>query len=114
MLGELERRGSTLARVIEYAPSMIVIGDGARLHYCNAAFCDLLGYAREEITARPVFEFVHPEDLATQNQAIKEIDGRTVEGVPLRYLRADGTAVLLRWTGADLGGGLKLGIAEVV
>jgi PAS domain S-box-containing protein len=66
----------------------------------NPALCRILGYSVDELTNRPVHEFSHPEDLASENFRWDELRGSKGDRYELdkRYLRKDGTTVWARLT----------------
>lgn len=63
-----------------------------------------LGFSREELRARPMFEFVHPDDLdRTREQNEKVKAGGQAIGFENRYICKDGTYRWLLWNAsADL------------
>ncbi|MFO7719232.1 MAG: PAS domain-containing sensor histidine kinase [Gillisia sp.] len=65
----------------------------------NPAFIKLMGYTREELFARPISHFVHPQHK--RNTA--ETRALVLEGIPLlnfqnRYITKNGDIVWLTWT----------------
>ena len=57
-----------------------------------------LGWTREQLTARPYLDFVHPEDVAATLQAGRAlVGGEAASGFENRYRCADGTYRWLRW-----------------
>ena len=65
----------------------------------NENFSRILGYAADELTARPFLDFVHPDDRAKTEVAVVELSS----GEPLvqflnRYRHADGHYVSLEWS----------------
>ena len=70
----------------------------------NPAWETTLGYTHDELLAKPMFEFVHPDDLErsrAQNAAVKS--GRPALGFENRYRCKDGSYRWLLWNAtADL------------
>lgn len=94
-LAESERRYRTL---VEYAPVGVVHAtlDG-RLQHVNTAFCNLLGYSRDELVSKTWQELTHPDDLAADKALAQRVLARELPSYTLRkrYIRKDGTPV---WT----------------
>lgn len=65
----------------------------------NPAFIKLMGYSQEELFARPISHFVHPDDRANTAETRRPI----LEGTPLlnfqnRYITKSGEIAWLTWT----------------
>jgi PAS domain S-box-containing protein len=70
----------------------------------NPSFERVLGYSREELTAKQFLDFVHPEDLArTQDALFALASQRKVLSFQNRYRCKDGTYRWLEWTSAPVG-----------
>lgn len=64
----------------------------------NPAFERVLGYAREELKAKPFLEFVHPEDRDATEEALKSLEsGKILADFTNRYRRKDATYRWLEW-----------------
>jgi PAS domain S-box-containing protein len=64
----------------------------------NPAFSELLGYTTEELMARPIFDFVHPDDrAATLAEAEKLNRGNPLIAFENRYRCKDGSYRQLAW-----------------
>lgn len=77
---------------------LCVAGQDGLFRKVNPSWTRVLGWTSEELLARPVIDFVHPEDRARTLDARRELG----EGVPLsgfenRYLCKDGTYRWLSW-----------------
>jgi phosphoserine phosphatase RsbU/P len=103
--GEATRRGSRdeeLERLFALSPQMMCIaGMDGYFKRVNPSFEHTLGYTRDELLARPLIEFVHPED---RRRTVREL-GRLADGLPTayfenRYVRRDGSIRWLAWTAA--------------
>jgi len=71
----------------------------------NPAWETTLGFSREELQSRPMFEFVHPDDRErSRAQNLKVRSGEQALGFENRYLCKDGTYKWLLWNATpDLG-----------
>jgi PAS domain S-box-containing protein len=70
----------------------------------NPAWERILGYSREELTARRFFDFVHPDDLAGTRKAVSKLaEQQEVIYFQNRYHCKDGTYRWLEWTSAPAG-----------
>jgi len=108
-LRESEIRFRTLA---ETAPALILMWqvgeDGtARLVYANDMATRITGYSREELAARSIWAFVHPEDREmVRRRGLARMQGKAVsERYTFRILTKAGEVRWLDYSGA----GLELG-----
>jgi len=64
----------------------------------NPTFERVLGYTTEELTSRPLLEFVHPEDRESTAEALEQLgDRKDLRGFTNRYICKDGSVVWLEW-----------------
>lgn len=64
----------------------------------NPAYQKLLGYSGEELTSRPFFDFVHPDDHPAVQASISLMSqGQPAMGLSLRLLRRDGQVCWTEW-----------------
>lgn len=71
----------------------------------SPAFVDVLGYSLEELYARPILDFVHPEDIErTKAEVERQTKGMKVLAFDNRYRRKDGTYRDLSWKSVPVGG----------
>ncbi|UNK71909.1 PAS domain S-box protein [Microbacterium sp. H1-D42] len=60
---------------------------------------ELLGYSREELTSRPLLEFMHPDDAVATAQQLQNLrDGADVRHFEQRFVARDGSTRWLAWT----------------
>ena len=65
----------------------------------NPAFVKTLGYTEAELLAKPLIELVHPDDRDATSAAFAiQREGKNTPVFENRYLRKDGTILLLQWT----------------
>ena len=82
----------------------------------NPAVTDLLGWSAEEMLARPLLDFVHPDDHAA---TLREIERQVVAGEKVlrfenRYRHRDGSWRFLSWRSVPQPGGLMFASARDV
>ncbi len=79
-------------------PACITSSEGL-IREVNEAFTALLGYTRQELISRPVFDLVHPDD---QNASIGEFEklwsGQSTASFVNRYCQKDGDWKTLFWS----------------
>ncbi len=66
-----------------------------RVEYANTALCEMLGYARGELTGRALGALVHPDDLAQQGTSLQQLlagEQGQLE-CEVRWSRRDGAVV---------------------
>jgi formate hydrogenlyase transcriptional activator len=70
----------------------------------NPPWEKVLGYSREELTAKRFLDFVHPDDLTKTQDVVSALASqREVVYFENRYRRKDGTYCWLEWTAAPAG-----------
>jgi PAS domain S-box-containing protein len=64
----------------------------------NPAFTTILGWTPEELMSKPIFDFIHPEDVErTQAELIKLGGGEKTIGFETRFKTKDEQYLLIRW-----------------
>ncbi|MCP3963754.1 MAG: response regulator [bacterium] len=77
---------------------LCVVGTDGYFKRVNPAFTRTLGYSEEEILARPLFDFVHPEDRQATKERVERLAlGEAIVDVENRYRRSDGKYRWLAW-----------------
>ncbi|HEX5299605.1 MAG TPA: nitrate- and nitrite sensing domain-containing protein [Streptosporangiaceae bacterium] len=78
---------------------LCIVGQDGSFKRVNPAFERTLGYAGEELLARPLLGFVHPDDRTrTQGAHDDAIRGADITGFENRYIRSDGAERWLQWS----------------
>lgn len=78
---------------------LCVAGFDGRLQQVNPAWTECLGWTAEELTSRPMLEFVHPDDhAATLRSRAKIQEGQSARGFENRYRCKDGAYRWLSWS----------------
>jgi PAS domain S-box-containing protein len=80
---------------------LCVAGLDGRFRRVNPAWTRVLGWSEAELLARPVADFMHPEDRERTLQARENLaNGTPVRGLENRYLCRDGSFRWLEWQSA--------------
>lgn len=85
---------------VELSPDLIcVAGYDGYFKKVNAAVATTLGYSIDELLAKPINTFVHPEDRELTSRKRKEIHkGKALMQFQNRYITKDGNVVRLFWS----------------
>ncbi len=76
-----------------------------RTTFANRVMAELLGYTREEMMGRPVFDFMQAEDLETGRDKLGGLMAGTRVALDFRFRRKDGTDLWTQASGAPMLGG---------
>jgi PAS domain S-box-containing protein len=93
MLRESEAR---YADLYDNAPDMYssVDAETARIRQCNQTLADKLGYLKEEIIGRPIFEIHHPDSMEAAKATFHSfLETGKVRDVELQLKRKDGSKI---------------------
>jgi two-component system, sensor histidine kinase and response regulator len=113
---ELAQARIDIDRFYDLALDVMAIGnaDGYFVQV-NRAFEQTLGYTREELLARPVLEFVHPDDVQRTLEVRASKDkGGSVVAFENRYRHKDGSYRWLLWSATVMEDGLTYATARDV
>lgn len=106
LAGELQRAKSEeqLNTFFELSPDLMCIaGTDGYLKRINPAFTQILGYTTEELQARPLDQFVHPDDRSSTRAELLSVSvGNHSPNFENRYLTSDGREIWLSWTSTIL------------
>jgi PAS domain S-box-containing protein len=76
---------------------LCIAGMDGSFRRVNPAFGRVLGYDAEEITGRPLLDYVHPEDLAASVDALRQLAAGRPASFEGRWRSADGRYRWLLW-----------------
>ena len=82
---------------------LVVVDRAGAFHAVNPAWTKILGWNEEEVLGRPVFDFVHPEDVALTEQALATANAGPLPSVENRYRHKDGSYRSISWVAAPEG-----------
>lgn len=79
---------------------MCIAGFDGYYKKVNPFMCQLLGYTEQEILNKPIFEFVHNDDLELVNREFEKIvkEGQTSFNFTNRIITKEGKIVWLHWS----------------
>jgi PAS domain S-box-containing protein len=81
-----------------------VVGDDGHFKRVNPAFQRALGYTEAELCARPLVEFLHPDDVAKTKQGLAVLTSGTPTRASInRYRCKDGAYKWFSWNTAPVG-----------
>ncbi|MBF0447675.1 MAG: PAS domain S-box protein [Magnetococcales bacterium] len=78
------------------APDMYVsvLPESALIRECNQTLCNKLGYSKNEIIGRPIFDLYHPECIQAVNTAFQSfISTGSVDNAELILMKKDGSQI---------------------
>ncbi len=85
-------------RLFNLSLDMLCIADmDGGFRRVNPAFGRVLGYAADEITGKPMLDYVHPEDLAATVEELRQLASGKPAGFESRWRGADGRYRWLLW-----------------
>ena len=89
---------------IDFVCSMTADGYVRKL---NRRWSEALGWSNDELTSRPIYTFLHPDDSAPCSVELDRIlDGGEIIAFENRIMRKDGSSVWVQWNLAPMGDGL--------
>ena len=91
-------------QMFELSVELIITADRAgRFTFVSGAARRILGLEPTEMVGRPYLDFIHPEDRDVASAAaINVYKGEHVPSIDVRFLRADGSSVIINWNIAKL------------
>src|SRR6202162_3820650 len=84
------------------AVGLVVITPEGVFRQVNRAFCEMTGYAREEVEGQSFRRFTHPDDIARDEEHLREIraGGEVPATVDKRYITKSGEHLWVRRSAA--------------
>jgi PAS domain S-box-containing protein len=101
LIVDLRRSERRLGATFEQAAVGVVhAGLDGRYLRVNERFCEMLGYAREELEGRSFEDVTHPDDLEEQQRLVRELTKGAAESASMdkRYIRRDGSELWVSLT----------------
>lgn len=73
----------------------------------NRRWSDALGWTDEELSSRPIYSFLHPDDSTPCSVELERVvDGGEIVAFDNRIMRKDGSSLWVQWNLAPMGDGL--------
>lgn len=97
---KLRATEENLKRTFDISPSIICKANikTGKFTQVSPAISKILGFSIEEITSRPLSEFIHPDDRQrTEDEGSIQLGGKEVKDFENRYLCSDGSYKWLAW-----------------
>ena len=103
-------------RLLLFTPQVSAIATlGGTFEWVNPALTEALGWSFEELTSRPFFDYIHPEDhAATLSELARLADGEVARSFLVRMKRKQGGWSWLDWTGRPSPDGRIFAAARVL
>ena len=97
----LEASEQNFRQIFEEAPiGMAVVGLDERFLQANAAFCEMVGYAAQELTSRTPLDITYPDDIPLSKQLAQAmLNGTVHNAVEKRFVRKNGEVIWVTRTG---------------
>lgn len=110
-----EKEKEQFFKFFQIATDIMVIADpNGAFKKVNPACLQILGYAEEELLAKPFIDFVHPDDKqSTLDEMARQINIGSSLDFENRYMRKDGSSLWLSWRATyDKNDGITYAIAR--
>jgi diguanylate cyclase (GGDEF)-like protein/PAS domain S-box-containing protein len=102
---KIEESEKLFRNILEFAPiGMCIAGTGFRYQMVNKAFCDMMGYTREELVGLTPYDITHPDDLDSSRLNMEHLMEGAIDSYQMqnRYIRKDGSTVWVAITTSSL------------
>lgn len=106
-----------LVELLDLMPDAVCVVDAeGHFLFVNASFQRIFGYAPEEVLGRPIFQLIHPDDVAaTIGEAATVMAGQLQRHFRNRYIHKDGRDVDIQWSARWLPEhGVRIGVGREV
>lgn len=99
LAGQLEETANELEQFFNLSTDLLCIaGTNGKFKKVNPAFAQTLGYSIDEILSRPMFDFIHPDDVGKTQEKIELVNnGTKLTGFRNRYRCKDGSYKVFSW-----------------
>ena len=95
----IRRLEEETSRFFDLAPDMLcTAGDDGRLERVNEAWTATLGWTADELRARPLIDFVHPDDRGDAARELELMFAGMIDGCATRLATRDGGWRDVEWT----------------
>jgi len=100
----LKASENLLRQITENIQDMLMLTDkNLTCTYASSSVKWIFGYEPREIIGKPLYQFIHPDDLTEVMEVAKKVaDNHSVARIEIRCRRADGTYALVEGTGKIL------------
>ena len=104
---------SDLNKLFSIVPAMVCIASpGGYFEYLNPEWEKVLGFSLEELSSRPLFDFIHPDDHErTWGEIDRQLQGNATINFENRYRCKDGSYKILEWRATPAKGGKLYAVA---
>ncbi|QOJ28628.1 MAG: PAS domain S-box protein [Ignavibacteriales bacterium] len=98
----LEKTRNSLKRVFDQSIDVIcTVNEEGCFELVSSASEQVLGYLPQELSGKHYSQFVHPADLKRTDAIVKKIiSGKIIRNFENRYIRKDGSEILVNWSAA--------------
>src|SRR5215216_1005705 len=99
-MGNTEKREYDDFGFLEKTPALVcVAGKDGFFKKVNPAVVQKLGFTEQELFARPISSFIHPDDRdLTNDRRTNLLKGQPLLNFENRYITKDGQIIWLAWT----------------
>ena len=96
MITALKKSETRYADLYDHSPDMYVsvAAENALIRQCNQTLADKIGYSKDEIIGRPIFDLYHPDCMEAVKEAFQLfVETGEVHNAELQLMRKDGSKI---------------------